>query len=95
MRGRPGQAAAETLDFHPNGMQFTALADGTALLQRTYYSVGGGFIVTEGEHTSTADNDTASPYAFSTAAQLLELTQQHQMPISGIMLAHERVAARY
>ena len=81
---------AETLDFHPNGMQFTALADGKALLQRTYYSVGGGFIVTEGEHTAAADNEAASPYDFSTAAQLLELTQRHQMPISGIMLAHER-----
>ena len=30
---------AETLDSHPNGTQFTALADGNALLQRTYYSV--------------------------------------------------------
>ena len=81
---------AETLDFHPNGMQFTALADGTALLERTYYSVGGGFIVTEGEPPAAADNEAASPYNFSTAVQLLELSQRHQMSISGIMLAHER-----
>lgn len=34
------------LPFHPNGLRITALApDGSALLRRTYFSVGGGFVV--------------------------------------------------
>src|SRR5690606_10821310 len=36
------------LPFHPNGMTFTAQdRDGVELAQRTYYSVGGGFVVNE------------------------------------------------
>ena len=38
----------ETLPFHANGMRFTALdAGGAELDQRIYYSVGGGFVVSE------------------------------------------------
>jgi L-serine dehydratase len=40
---------SEALPFHPNGMRFTALDQtGAALLARTSYSVGGGFVVDEG-----------------------------------------------
>src|SRR5207253_8855154 len=36
----------ETLPFHPNGMRFTAFdTAGAELASRTYYSVGGGFVV--------------------------------------------------
>lgn len=43
---------SESLPFHPNGVMFTAvLADGTRASE-TYYSVGGGFIVQEGEAAS-------------------------------------------
>ena len=37
----------ETLPYHPNGMMFTAFAGDEVLRQRTYYSVGGGFVVDE------------------------------------------------
>ena len=41
------------LDFHPNGMTLTAYAaDDSTLHRRTYYSIGGGFVVTEGEIAS-------------------------------------------
>lgn len=48
----------ETLPRHPNAMTFTAFGDGAVLLERTYYSVGGGFIVADGEHS--ADTDAAA-----------------------------------
>ena len=38
----------KTLPVHPNGMTFTAFdASGATLVERTYYSVGGGFVVGE------------------------------------------------
>lgn len=83
-----GRRPADTLPGHPNGLTFAALAGGRVLLERTYYSVGGGFIVTEGETTSESP-EPLSPYDFATASQLLELTRRHHMSISEVMAAHE------
>jgi L-serine dehydratase len=76
------------LDFHPNGMTLTAYAadDGT-LHRQTYFSVGGGFVVTEGEagtDSAIADEDDTS---FSSAVELLALASGRS--ISDVMLAHE------
>ena len=39
----------QTLAFHSNGMRFTAFdASGSTLLEKTYYSVGGGFVLSVG-----------------------------------------------
>jgi L-serine dehydratase len=89
-----------TLPFHPNGMRFTAFRrDGAnetggmdqPLRERTFYSVGGGFVVDE---TATgADrikvDDTVLPYPFSTGAQLCEHANTTGLPISQLMLANE------
>ncbi|ROT34050.1 L-serine ammonia-lyase [Micromonospora sp. HM5-17] len=82
-----------SLPFHPNGMIFTAYdAVGEPLRTRTYYSVGGGFVVDE---TATgADrikpDTTKVRYPFATGAELLAWTAETGLPISGIMLANER-----
>ncbi|XLZ71566.1 L-serine ammonia-lyase [Massilia sp. SR12] len=63
---------AENLPGHPNGMRFTLQrADGSSVT-KIYYSVGGGFIVAEGEQSAT-DNKPAVRlrYPFSTMAELL------------------------
>jgi L-serine dehydratase len=39
----------EFLPFHPNGVRFTAFIGGREVARETYYSVGGGFVVQEGE----------------------------------------------
>jgi L-serine dehydratase len=81
-----------TLPFHPNGMTFTAYGpDGVVLKERTYYSVGGGFVVDE---TATgADrikvDETPVAYPFRTGAELLALTSATGLPISAIMFANE------
>ena len=87
----------KALPFHPNGMIFTAFAqDGTALLQKTYYSVGGGFVVDEAASGSAdgavrvKQDDTPLPYPFTTALQLLDLSHTHDLSIAEIMLANEQ-----
>jgi len=82
----------KTLPFHPNGMQFLALdANGNTLLERTCYSVGGGFVVNQaaaGEDRIVEDA-TVLPYPFTTAAQLLGHCDEQGVSISQIMLMNE------
>jgi L-serine dehydratase len=77
------------LEFHPNGMTLIARgADDSTLHRRTYYSIGGGFVVTEGEDANdhAGDDDETS---FSSAAELLALASGTGRSISEVMLAHE------
>ena len=63
------------------------------LRERTYYSVGGGFVVDEdatGADRIKAD-DTVLPYPFTTAAELCAHAAASGLPISGVMLANECV----
>ncbi|MEO1070366.1 MAG: L-serine ammonia-lyase, partial [Cyanobacteria bacterium J06638_6] len=82
----------QPLPFHPNGMVFTAF-DGTdaVLCDRTYYSVGGGFVVNE--QAASLDrlelHQSPLPYPFTTAAQLLAHCYQSELSISQLMLANE------
>jgi L-serine dehydratase len=81
------------LPFHPNGMTFTALnTAGTALRERTYYSVGGGFVVDD--KATGADrikvDETPVAYPFRTGTELLAHTSMSGLSISDIMLANER-----
>ena len=77
------------LDFHPNGMTIIATGDDT-LHRQTYFSVGGGFVVTQGEAVAaesvTAGEDDTS---FSSAAELLALASGTGRSISEVMLARE------
>jgi L-serine dehydratase len=78
------------LDFHPNGMTLSAYAaDDSTLHRQTYFSVGGGFVVTEGEAATdpvVVDEDDTS---FSSAAELLELAAATGGSISEVMHAYE------
>lgn len=81
------------LPTHPNGMRFTAFAaDGAVMASETFFSVGGGFVVTEAEAAAEASGANTQPTLglnFSSAEDLLKLTESQGLPISGIMLAHE------
>jgi L-serine dehydratase len=81
-----------TLPYHPNGMTFFGYdADGREIAQRTYYSVGGGFVVDE--NAAGADrikvDDTVVAYPFKSGADLLAHTTATGLGISDIMLANE------
>ncbi|QFG24349.1 L-serine ammonia-lyase [Actinomadura sp. WMMB 499] len=87
----------ESLPGHPNGMRFTAFGDsGDELRAKTYYSVGGGFIVDE--NAAGADrikpDDTVLPHRFDTAAELLERCAATGLSVSGVMLENERAFGR-
>ncbi len=80
------------LDGHPNGMRATALDEtGTTLVSQVYYSVGGGFVLTEDEAgqpaLGTAPN--TLPLPFASAAELLEICKTERLSISEIMLRNE------
>jgi L-serine dehydratase len=81
-----------SLPFHPNGMRFFAYAGDRCIRERTYYSVGGGFVVDEtsaGADRIKAD-DTVLAYPFGSGAELLLRCAETGLPISGIMLANEQ-----
>ncbi|ROL70855.1 L-serine ammonia-lyase [Pseudomonas vranovensis] len=81
----------ESLPYHPNAMTLEASSASGSLLQQTYYSVGGGFIV-EAAQVGTAGNSAEQvqlPYDFDSAAQLLALCKQHKLRVSQVMMANE------
>lgn len=83
----------KTLPYHANGMTLWAYdASGAELLSKTYYSVGGGFVVDEdavGADKIKLD-DTALKYPFRTGDELLRLTKETGLSISALMLENER-----
>jgi L-serine dehydratase len=82
-----------SLPKHPNGMRFVALdAVGVELLERTYYSVGGGFVVGESASSDAPPipmREDGIPNPFTTAAELLALCGRRRASISALMLDNE------
>src|SRR5581483_10916891 len=82
------------LPYHPHGMTLAAQdATGAPLLAKTYYSVGGGFVVDE-DAIDAAErikpDDTVLRYPFRTGAELLRLTQETGLSVSALMLENEK-----
>jgi L-serine dehydratase len=81
------------LPYHANGMTLCAYDPaGAPLLEKTYYSVGGGFVVDEdaaGEDRITLD-DTVLRHPFRTGDELLRLSAETGLSISALMLENER-----
>jgi len=85
------------LPFHANGMRFVALdAQGRELANRVYYSVGGGFIISDEvaadgtRHKVIAPDATVLPLPFTTGEALLQLTQAHGLSIAQVMRKNEQ-----
>ncbi|HEX3967959.1 MAG TPA: L-serine ammonia-lyase [Edaphobacter sp.] len=76
---------------HPNGMRFTARdSAGEVLADEIFYSIGGGFIVSEAERTAEAATSTRKvPYPFRSAEDLLATAKQHNLTIAELILANE------
>ncbi|HIT74156.1 MAG TPA: L-serine ammonia-lyase [Candidatus Avipropionibacterium avicola] len=81
----------KSLPFHPNGMTFTAWQDDRVIAERTYYSIGGGFVLDDdGSGSPTLQPDpTPVPYPFRTGADLLELCLANDLSIAQIAMANE------
>ncbi|MGW0603806.1 L-serine ammonia-lyase [Streptomyces sp. NPDC002644] len=83
----------ETLPYHANGMTVAAYGpSGEELLHKTYYSVGGGFVVDE--EAVGADrvklDDTVLKHPFRTGDELLRLTKETGLSVSSLMLENEK-----
>jgi L-serine dehydratase len=78
----------DLLPTHTNGMRFTAFNEAKAELhQRIYYSIGGGFIISDNDSKSAPNMEV--PYPFSNAKELLNHCKTHTLSIKDIMLANE------
>jgi L-serine dehydratase len=75
---------------HTNALKFTAVdAEGAVVAEKTYYSIGGGFVLADDE--DEAANEAAPPYPFETAAELLDRCATTGATIAELMLANETV----
>lgn len=86
-----------SLPFHANGMRFLALdAAGSELSNRVFYSVGGGFIVSDemtadGSRQKTIVPDaTVLPLPFASGDALLQVTRREGLSIAQVMRRNER-----
>jgi L-serine dehydratase len=82
----------KSLPAHPNGMIFRAYdADGVSVAERTYFSVGGGFVVDEGATGSdrVVPDPTQVRYPFTSGAELLAICSREGLRVSDVMLANE------
>ena len=85
------------LPGHANGMSFSALdRDGRLLLKRIYYSIGGGFVVTDTEldamrASKAKPGGPKVPFPFSTAAEMLDMARRSGLTIAQMKRANEEV----
>ncbi|MEO8279726.1 MAG: L-serine ammonia-lyase, partial [Ideonella sp.] len=87
----------QRLPFHTNGMRFTAFSgDGAEIDSRSYYSVGGGFVVSDevaadgSKQKAIVPDTTALPLQFHSGAELLQITRREQCTIAEVMRRNER-----
>jgi L-serine dehydratase len=82
----------EILPRHPNGMRFTACtAAGEIVLQSNFYSIGGGFVVAEGEDRQLPGSGSAVPYPYRSAAELIAMAAAAGLTIAELARANEMV----
>ncbi|MCW4149425.1 L-serine ammonia-lyase [Halomonas sp. 18H] len=82
----------ESLPYHPNAMTLVAHGHADELYRNVFYSVGGGFVVDQGQvDRDELDADTtALPYDFNSAGELLALCRLHDLRISELMMENEK-----
>ena len=86
----------ETLPFHSNGLRLSALAaDGAVLEERRYYSVGGGFVVSQKDADAelTQPRQVVDPtvlrHSFSSGDRLVAITRESGLSIAQVMRENE------
>jgi len=83
----------DRLDFHANGMTLRAYDETQTLIcEKTYYSIGGGFIVNQNDQgeVELVEDDTQLAYDFHSSEELLKLCKEHDLSIAQIMLENEK-----
>jgi L-serine dehydratase len=78
----------ESLPFHPNGLTFLAAFSNGEHISETYYSIGGGFVVKEGEK-NTGSSRVDLPFPINTASDLLHWCIKTGLSINEVVMENE------
>lgn len=78
----------ETLPFHPNAVSFLARLDAGEQIAETYYSIGGGFVVREGE-PAEGQHVIQLPFPIDTSADLLHWCRKTGLSIHEVVMENE------
>lgn len=80
------------LTYHPNGLRFRAILKQGKSFERTYYSIGGGFVVEKSRKRAAVKKEKFShfPYPIQTADQLLNYCKETGMRISELVMENEK-----
>jgi L-serine dehydratase len=79
---------SESLPFHPNAVTFLAGFDNGEQIAETYYSIGGGFVVKEGEDT-IHDTPVQLPFPIDRSENLLHWCRKTGLSISEVVMENE------
>ncbi|CAH7011254.1 L-serine deaminase II [Vibrio chagasii] len=81
----------DNLTLHENGMMITAFDQaGNAIIDETYYSIGGGFIATADElQNGTKTESVEVTYPFKNADEMLKQAEDNGMSLGGMILKNE------
>ena len=78
------------LSLHENGMQIHAWIDDEVAYSKTYYSIGGGFIVDEENFGKVIESPVQVPYPFSSAEELVHQCKESGLSMSTLVMANEK-----
>lgn len=78
----------ETLPFHPNGLSFLIQLKHGECWSETYYSIGGGFVVKEGEDKNSSEH-VDLPFPVNTADDLLHWCMKTGMSVHEVVMENE------
>ncbi len=78
----------ETLAFHPNGLSFLADCENNIQISETYYSVGGGFVIKEGE-VNTSKDFVDLPFPINSSEDLLHWCMKTGLAINEVVMENE------
>ncbi|WP_338556333.1 L-serine ammonia-lyase [Erwinia sp. E_sp_B04_7] len=80
---------SDNLPLHENGMRIQAFEGDNLLYSKTYYSIGGGFIVDEEHFDQPALDEVSVPYSFNSAKEMLEHCHETGLSLSGLIMKNE------
>ncbi len=86
------QLLDESLPYHPNGMTLLAYLNNGEIIQNTWYSIGGGFVVDEQQilQGESGTDSVQLPYDFSSAAELLAFCRRDKLSVAQLMMENEK-----
>lgn len=79
---------SEFLPFHPNGLSFLVTLQSGETISETYYSIGGGFVVQEGQ-AAASQQSVQLPFPVNTAEELRHWCMKTGMPVWEVVLENE------